>query len=92
MDSGKRIIIIVDPADYERLRTIQRVYGFRSVRQLVAALIHVFLDYAGKKGERRRDLPEDDEWYIAGMFDELGHVQRMPDGDAPIRRHPKKPE
>ena len=34
--------------------------------------------------------PEDDGAYIDEMFDDLGHVQRTPNGDAPVRRHTKR--
>ena len=41
-------------------------------------------------GKRKYDLPEDDGAYIDEMFDDLGHVQRTPNGDAPVRRHTKR--
>jgi hypothetical protein len=43
-------------------------------------------------GNRKYDLPEDDGLYIDAMFDDLGHVERTPDGTVPVRRHTKKPK
>jgi hypothetical protein len=41
---------------------------------------------------RKYDLPDDDGLYIDAMFDDLGHVERTPDGTVPVRRHTKKPK
>lgn len=92
MHNRKRVNISVSPQTYERLQHARRVYGFRSVCQLVAAVARIFVDRMREKDEREYDLPDDDGRYIDEMFDDLGHVQRTPDGEVPVRRHTRRLE
>lgn len=52
--------------------------------------MHILLDRTDKAEQRKYDLPEDDGRYIDTMFDELGHVHRVPDGTVPVRHNSKK--
>lgn len=90
MSGRKRVNISIDPKTYERLQGIRQEHGFSNVCELVVAFVHILLDRMEAAGKRKYDLPEDDGAYIDEMFDELGHVQRTPNGDAPVRRHPKR--
>lgn len=58
--------------------------------KLVVALVHILLDHAGGICGKEYDLPDDDARYIDDMFNELGHVERQPDGTVPARRHRKE--
>lgn len=90
MSGRKRVNISIDPQTYERLQGIKQGYGFSNVCELVVAFVHILLDRMEAAGKRKYDLPEDDGAYIDEMFDDLGHVQRTPNGDAPVRRHTKR--
>lgn len=90
MSNRKRINISVDPLTYEALRRLQEAYGFNSLCELVVSLAHLLLDRVSEGARGRYDIPEDDEAYIAKMFDDFGHSQRTPDGNAPVRRHSKR--
>lgn len=90
MSERKRVNISVDPHTYETLQRIKQTHGFTNVCELVVAFVHVLLDRMEIADRRKYDLPDDDGKYIDEMFDELGHVQRTPNGDAPVRRHNKR--
>ena len=89
MSERKRVNISVDPKTYNRLQLIRQTYGFRNTCELVVAVVHILLDRMESEEQRRYDLPDEDGVYIDTMFDELGHVQRTPDGTVPVR-HPHK--
>lgn len=90
MGSRKRINISLDPETYERLRKLQKEHRFSNLCEMVVALVHILLDRTDKAEQRKYDLPEDDGRYIDTMFDELGHVHRVPDGTVPVRHNSKK--
>ena len=90
MRSRKRVNISVDPLVYEQLQALKKAYGFSNVCELVVALVHILLDRMEQADARRYDLPDDDGKYIDGMFEDLGHVQRTPNGEVPVRRHNKR--
>lgn len=86
----KRVNISVDPEIYEKLKQVERTYGFNNACELIVAFVHILLDRMEIAERRKYDLPEDDGRYIDGMFDQLSHVQRTPDGDVPVRHHNKQ--
>lgn len=88
--SRKRVNISIDPKTYEKLQRLKEAYGFSNVCELVVAFVNILLDRMEVADKRRYDLPDDDGRYIDAMFDDLGHVQRTPNGDAPVRRHTKR--
>lgn len=90
MSNRKRVNISIDPQTYERLQSIKQVHGFSNVCELVVAFVHILLDRMERVDKRKYDLPDDDGRYIDEMFDDLGHVQRTPNGDAPVCRHTKR--
>jgi len=90
VSNRKRVNISIDPQTYERLQSIKQVHGFSNVCELVVAFVHILLDRMERVDKRKYDLPDDDGRYIDEMFDDLGHVQRTPNGDAPVRRHTKR--
>lgn len=90
MGSRKRVNISVDPQTYDRIQRLKQTYGFRNACELVVAFVHILLDRMEVAGQRKYDLPEDDGDYIDAMFDDLGHVERTPDGTVPVRRHARK--
>lgn len=90
MSDRKRVNISVDPQTYEMLQRLKQAHGFKNVCELVVAFVHVLLDRLERVDKRKYDLPDDDGRYIDGMFDDLSHVQRTPNGDAPVRRHTKR--
>ena len=92
MHNRKRVNISVSPQTYKKLQRLKQAHGFKSVCQLVAAITCIFVDRMGRKDEREYDLPDDDGRYIDEMFDDLGHVQRTPDGEVPVRRHTRRLE
>ncbi len=75
----------LDPASYDRLRKIQREYGFGSPCELLTAMAHILVGRLDPEGGRSPDLPEDDWRYIDGMFEELGNAEKR-DGVVPVRR------
>lgn len=92
MSNRKRVNISVDSYTHERLRQLKEKYGYKSVCQLVVAFAHILIDRLEEVGRRKYDLPEDDGAYIDNMFDELGHVQRTPDGTVPVRHNNREPK
>lgn len=89
MSDRRRINISIDPRTYERLQGLVREYKFKSICELLVSFSNILLDRMEDKDQRRYDLPEDDGKYIDTMFDELGHVQRQPDGVVPKTRKTK---
>lgn len=89
MSNRKRVNISVDPETYEKLQRIKQAYGFSNACELVVAFVHILLDRMEVAEQRKYDLPDDDGRYIGEMFDDLGHVQRTPDGTVPVRHHTK---
>lgn len=82
--------ISIDPNTYERLNRIKNTYGFGNLCELIVSFAHILIDRMEDVEKRRYDLPDDDGAYIDGMFDELGHVERTPDGTVPVRHNSKK--
>lgn len=89
MSKRRRVNISVDPDTYERLQRIKEQHGFKNVCELVVALVNILLDRLDTGAPHKYDLPEDDGAYIDDMFNELGHVQRTPDGTVPVRHNRK---
>lgn len=89
MSNRKRVNISVDPETYEKLQRIKQAYRFSNACELVVAFVHILLDRMEVAEQRKYDLPDDDGRYIDEMFDDLGHVQRTPDGTVPVRHHTK---
>lgn len=89
MSNRKRVNISVDSETYEKLQRIKQAYGFSNACELVVAFVHILLDRMEVAEQRKYDLPDDDGRYIDEMFDDLGHVQRTPDGTVPVRHHTK---
>lgn len=87
MSNRRRVNISVDPKTYEKLQLLKSQYGFKSRCELVVAFLHILLDRLEDTAGRKYDLPEDDGAYIENMFDELGHVERTPDGTVPVRHN-----
>ncbi|WP_294610906.1 hypothetical protein [uncultured Bacteroides sp.] len=90
MGNRKRVNISIDPQTYEKLQRIKQEYGFSNACELVVAFVHILLDRVEEAGKRKYDLPNDDGRYIDRMFDDLGHIQPTPDGNAPVRHHTKR--
>lgn len=90
MGDRRRINISIDPKTYERLLQLRRDLGYRNACELIVAFVHILIDRLEPPGSRRYDIPEDDGAYIDNMFDELGHVQRTPDGTVPVRHNTKR--
>ena len=89
MSNRKRVNISVDSETYEKLQRIKQAYGFSNACELVVAFVHILLDRMEVAEQRKYDLPDDDGRYIDEMFDDLGHVQRTPDGTVPVHHHTK---
>lgn len=93
MSNRKRVNISVDPETYAKLQQLKQAYGFSNVCELVVAFVHILLDRMEVAEQRKYDLPDDDDGkYIDQMFDDLGHVERTPDGTVPVRHHTKRPK
>lgn len=90
MRSRKRVNISIDPKTYERLQGIKQKHGFSNVCELVVAFVNILLDRMEVADKRKYDLSDDDGKYIDEMFDDLGHVQRTPNGDVPVRHRTKR--
>ena len=86
MSNRRRINISVDPHTYEQLQQLRQAYKFNSVCEVVVAFAHILLDRLELPDHRKYELPEDNGAYIDQMFDELGHVERTPDGTVPMTR------
>ena len=89
MSNRKRVNISVDPRTYEQLQLLKQQYGYKNACELVVAFVHILIDRLEAPGRRKYDIPEDDGAYIESMFDDLGHVQRTPDGTVPVRHNKK---
>lgn len=89
MSNRKRVNISVDPETYDKLQLLKKQHGYKNVCELVVAFCHILLDRLEAPAQRQYDLPEDDGAYIDGMFEDLGHTQRQPDGTVPVRHNRK---
>lgn len=89
MSNRKRVNISVDLRTYEQLQLLKQQYGYKNACELVVAFVHILIDRLEQPGSRKYDIPEDDGAYIESMFDDLGHVQRTPDGTVPVRHNKK---
>lgn len=90
MSNRRRVNISVDPTTYEKLQLLKQQCGYKNTCELVVAFVHILIDRLEGAGCRKYDLPEDDGAYIDAMFEDLGHVQRTPDGTVPVRHNTKK--
>lgn len=90
MSNRKRINISVDPETYNKLQKLVKDYQFKNCCELMCSFVHILIDRMNRAADRKYDLPEDDGAYIDEMFDELGHVERTPNGEVPVGRHVKK--
>ena len=90
MSNRRRVNISVDPETYDKLQLLKKQHGYKNVCELVVAFVHILIDRLEDAGSRKYDLPEDDGAYIDNMFEDLGHVQRTPDGTVPVRHNNKR--
>ena len=86
MSNRKRVNISIDSATYDKLQRLVIDYGFKNICELLVSMVHILLDRMQDTSKRKYDLPEDDGKYIDTMFDELGHVERTPNGEVPVTR------
>ena len=86
MSERRRINISVDPTTYTMLAQLKEQLGMASVCELLVAMAHILIDRVRPEGERKYDLPDDDGEYIDGLFDDLAHTERQPDGTVPKRK------
>lgn len=63
----KRVITRITFADYKKLQRICKLYKFRSIYQLVAALISIFLAHTCNEEDQRGTVPNE----FVEMFKEL---------------------
>ena len=80
MSDRKRVNISIDPATYAKLQKLTKQYKFKNICELLVSFAHILLDRMEVAGQRKYDLPDDDGAYIDTMFEELGEVERQPDG------------
>ena len=92
MSDRKRVNISIDPATYGKLQALTKQYKFKNICELLVSFAHILLDRMEVAEQRKYDLPDDDGKYIDQMFDDLGHVERTPDGTVPVRHHTKRPK
>ena len=92
MSNRKRINISVDPETYSKLQKLVKDYQFKNCCELMCSFAHILIDRMNRAADRKYDLPEDDGAYIDAMFDDLGHVEPVPDGNPPKTRHQRKPK
>lgn len=90
MSDRKRVNISVDPDTYEKLQKLVKDYQYKNCCELMCSFVHILLDRMEVAEQRKYDLPDEDGAYIDTMFDDLAHVQRVPDGTVPVRHHTKK--
>lgn len=90
MSNRRRVNISVDPQTYDKLQLLKKQYGYKNACELVVAFVHILIDRLEDADNRKYDLPEDDGAYIDNMFEDLGHVQRTPDGTVPVRHNTKR--
>lgn len=83
-EKGRRISTRVSRMDYETLERIRDVYGFRSVYQMLHALVSLFLAWRlGEEDERGITVPAE----IEEMFEEFRDWEPQPFGrPVPKRR------
>lgn len=68
------------------LTQLKEQLGMASVCELLVAMAHILIDRIRPEHDRKFDLPDDDGEYIDGMFDDLAHTERQPDGTVPKRK------
>lgn len=90
MSNRKRINVSVDPETYDKLQKLTRAYKFNNACELLVSFAHILIDRLEVDAKRKYDLPDEDGAYIDGMFDDLGHTLRVPDGTVPVRHNNKK--
>lgn len=78
-----RVNLSLDGETYEALARLKAELGCRSVCEVVTAFVRILLDQQRTEGRRAHDLPEDDSAYIRRMFDSLGNMLDVPDGEPP---------
>lgn len=89
MKNRKRINVSVDEAQYRKLQTLQKAYGFSNVCELTRALLNILTQYtdaAERRRQRTRVSVEDD---IMEMFNDLGDWEATPGNVQPPARHRK---
>lgn len=90
MSNRRRVNISVDPQTYDKLQLLKARHGYKNACELVVAFVHILIDRLEEADKRKYDLPDDDGAYIDNMFEDLGHVQRTPDGTVPVRHNKRK--
>lgn len=83
-ESGRRISTRVSADDWSKLEQIRDAYGFRSLYQMLHALVTLFLSWKlDEEDERDVTVPAE----IVEMFEELGDWEPQPFGrPVPKRR------
>lgn len=89
MSDRRRINISVDPHTYDVLQRLTEKHGYKNACELLVAFAHILIDRLADPEQRQYDIPDEDGAYIEGMFEDLGHVQRTPDGTVPVRHNTK---
>ena len=89
MSTRQRINISVDPKTYDALQKLTKKHGYKNACELLVAFAHILIDRLSEPEQRQYDIPDEDGAYIEGMFEDLGHVQRTPDGAVPVRHNTK---
>ncbi|MGM9688180.1 MAG: hypothetical protein ACI3YD_03945 [Alloprevotella sp.] len=84
MSDRKRVNISIDPTTYAKLQRLVKEYKFKNLCELLVSMAHILLDRIEDASLKKYELPEEDAAYIGQMFEELGHVERVPDGNAPV--------
>lgn len=89
----KRLNLSLPQPLYTQLQAIARRYGFGSACEMAATLLQVFATHTlraeAEHQQRLRQRDEDNEAYIAALFDELAEAQPTPDGTVPVT-HPRR--
>lgn len=90
MSTRKRINISVDPKTYDTLQKLTKKHGYKNACELLVAFAHILIDRLAEPEQRQYDIPGEDGAYIEGMFEDLGHTTRTPDGTVPVRHNTKR--
>lgn len=86
----KRINISLDPAAYERVRRMQRKYGFKNPCSIVAAFTRIFIERLESVKRKEITPEEDNAKYIKSMFEELANVDNITNDRRKIERKKRK--
>ncbi|MFV0587388.1 hypothetical protein [Bacteroides reticulotermitis] len=79
----KKVYSRVTPETYRRLSEVKRMYGFKSVYEIIQSLIHCFLRVADKEHDTQlEELPSE----IQEMFAELSEGEKHVEFEKPKRR------